>query len=82
MVPAAIAGGKNVSDDAAVIARAMGCRVARPALPDETDGAGLGPGEPVRPAPLDCLEGEPGACGAAEDGAPTAPRRSDGLVRV
>ena len=64
---------------AAVIARAMGYRAEPPALPDETDRAGIGLGEPAQPAPLDCLDGEPGA---AEDGAPPKPRRFDGLVRI
>ena len=64
---------------AAVIARAMGYRAAPPPLPDEADGAGIGLGEPTRPAPLDCLDCKPGA---VEDGVPPKPRRFHGLVRI
>ena len=57
----------DAAQAAAVIARAMGYRAEPPALPDETDGAGIGPGEPAQPTPLDCLDGEPGASGSVEN---------------
>ena len=64
-------------DDAAL--RDVGYRAAPPALPDEADGAGIGLGEPARPAPLDYLDCKPGA---VEDGVPPKPRRFPGPVRI